>query len=104
LRKPPHGQTSGPSTQKKSLSAYRRRQKQRGVVRLKVHVREDDAVLIREVAGALSDPARATEARSLLRDRFGAATAKGLKAFLAAAPLERIDLTREHDVGRKVGL
>ena len=93
-----------PSTQKKALSAYRRRQKRRGVVRLEVHVRKDDAVLIRGVARALSDPARATEARSLLRDRFGAATAKGLKALLAAAPLEGVDLSREHDIGRNAVL
>jgi hypothetical protein len=93
-----------PSTQKKSLSAYRRRQKQRGVVRLEIHVRKDDVVLIRGIAKALSDPARATEARSLLRERFGAVPAKGLKALLAAAPLEGIDLTRESDVGRNVTL
>ncbi len=93
-----------PSSQKKSLSAYRRRQKQRGVVRLEVHVRKDDAVLIRGVAEALSDPARASEARSLLRERFAAVPAKGLKALLAAAPLEGIDLSRERDVGRNVVL
>jgi len=93
-----------PSTRRKSLAAYRRRQKRRGVVRLEVHVRKDDAVLIRGVAKALSDPARATEARSLLRERFGTVPAKGLKALLAAAPLEGIDLTRERDVGRIVAL
>ena len=42
-----------PSPQKKTLSAYRRRQKQRGVIRLEVHVRKDDAGLIRKVAKAL---------------------------------------------------
>ncbi len=93
-----------PSPQKKSLSAYRRRQQRRGVVRLEVHVRKDDALLIRGVAKALSDPARATEARSFLRERFGAVPAKGLKALLAAAPLEGVDLTRERDVGRDVAL
>jgi hypothetical protein len=93
-----------PSTQKKTLSAYRRRQKRRGVVRLEVHVRKDDAALIRGVAKALSDPARATETRTLLRERFGAVQAKGLKALLAAAPLDGIDLTRQHDVGRNIAL
>ena len=92
------------SAQKKTLSAYRRRQKQRGVMRLEVHVRKDDASLIRGVAKALSDPARAAEARALLRERFGAIQAKGLKELLAAAPLEGIDLTRERDLGRDVTL
>ncbi|MGD1213249.1 MAG: hypothetical protein ABR973_18210 [Candidatus Acidiferrales bacterium] len=92
------------SAQKKTLSAYRRRQKRRGVMRLEVHVRKDDVSLIRGVAKALSDPARATEARALLRERFGAIQAKGLKELLAAAPLEGIDLTRERDLGRDVAL
>ena len=92
------------SAQKKTLSAYRRRQKRRGVMRLEVHVRKDDVSLIRGVAKALSDPARATEARALLRERFGAIQAKGLKELLAAAPLEGIDLTRERDLGRNVAL
>jgi hypothetical protein len=92
------------STQKKTLSAYRRRQKRRGIMRLEVHVRKDDAALIRGVAKALSDPGRATEARTLLRERFSAVQAKGLKQLLAAAPLEGIDLTRERDVGRDVAL
>jgi hypothetical protein len=39
-----------------------------------------------------------------LRERFGAFPARGLKALLAAAPLEGIDLTRERDVGRDVAL
>ncbi len=93
-----------PSPQKKTLAAYRRRQKRRGVMRLEVHVRKDDASLIRWVAKALSDPARATEARALLRERFGAIQAKGLKELLAAAPLEGIDLSRERDLGRDVAL
>jgi len=92
-----------PKLQKKTLPAYRRRQKQRGVMRLEVHVSKDDASLIRGVAKALSDPARATEARALLRERFGA-QATGLKQLLAAAPLEGIDLARERDLGRDVAL
>ena len=62
-----------PSTQRKPVSAYRRRLKRRGVVRVEVHVRKDDAALVRGVAQALSDPVRETEARALLRERFGVA-------------------------------
>jgi hypothetical protein len=92
------------STQNKSLSAYRRRLKQRGVVRIEVHVRKGDVVLLRGVAKALSDPERAVETRALLRERFGEPKSKGLKALLASAPLEGIDLRREHDLGRDVVL
>jgi hypothetical protein len=88
----------------KSLSAYRRRLKRRGVVRIEVHVHKNDAALVRSVARALSDPAVETETRVLLRERFGVAEAKGLKELLASAPLEGLDLTRKRDVGRKVAL
>lgn len=93
-----------PTSKLKSLSAYRRRLRQRGVVRVEVHVHKNDAVLVRGVARALSDPARETETRVLLRERFGAAKTKGLKELLASAPFEGIDLTRKRDVGRKVEL
>lgn len=93
-----------PAAQQKRLAAYRRRLRQRGVVRVEVQVRKEDAALVRGVALALSDPDREAETRSLLRERFSAADAKGLKALLAAAPLDGIDLTRQRDVGRDVVL
>jgi len=93
-----------PSTQRKALTTYRRRLKQRGVIRLEVHVRKDDAALVRGVVTALADPERECEARALLRERFGSGNARGLKALLASAPLEGIDLSRDHDLGRDVRL
>jgi hypothetical protein len=56
----------------KTLSAYRRRMKRQGIVRIEVHVRRDDAPLVRSVK-ALGDPDREREARALLRERFGPA-------------------------------
>ncbi len=92
------------SSQRRSVTAHRRRLKRRGVIRVEVHVRKNDAALVRGVARALSDPAREAEARAMLRERFGAGKAKGFKALLAAAPLEGIDLARERDPGRDVAL
>jgi hypothetical protein len=89
---------------KQALSAYRRRLKRQGVVRLEVSVRKDDAPLVRGVVKALGDPEREAEARVLLRERFGTAKLTGFKALLAAAPLEGIDLTRERDTGRDIEL
>jgi hypothetical protein len=89
---------------KKSLSEFRQRQRRRGVVRLEVHVRKDDAALVRGVVTALSDPSRESETRSLLREHFGASRATGLKALLVSAPLEGIDLSRKRDFGRDVEL
>jgi hypothetical protein len=93
-----------PNTRRKTLAGYRRRLKQRGVVRLEVHVRRDDAALVRGVVKALGDPEREAETRAVLRKRFGSGKATGLKALLAAAPLEGIDLRRERDLGRDVKL
>jgi hypothetical protein len=93
-----------PQIKPKSLAAYRRRLKQRGVVRIEVHVRKNDAALVRSVARALSDPVLENETRVLLRECFGAPKSKGLKELLLSAPLEGIDLTRKRDMGRKVEL
>jgi hypothetical protein len=47
-----------PNSRRKALTTYRRRLKRRGVVRLEVHVRKDDAALVRGVVTALADPER----------------------------------------------
>jgi hypothetical protein len=93
-----------PTARKSVLATYRRRLKRRGIVRLEVHVRKDDAKLVRGVVKALADPRQEAQARALLRKRFGGGRATGLKALLASAPLAGIDLTRERDVGRDVEL
>ena len=88
----------------KALAAHRSRLKRKGIVRLEVRVRRADAPLVRGVAEALSDPARETAARALLREHFGRGAAVGLKALLAAAPLEGVPLVRARDTGRAVDL
>ena len=81
---------------KKAVACYRRRLKRHGIIRLEVRVRKDDAPLVKGVVSALADPDRESEAHALLRERFGAGKTKGLKALLAAAPFDGIDLEREH--------
>jgi hypothetical protein len=87
-----------------SLAAHRARMTRRGFVRVEVNVRKEDASLVRHVAAALSDPARQAEARALIRQRFSEPPKASLKALLASAPLEGIDLERGHDLGRDVDL
>ncbi len=89
-------------SQNEAIATYRRRLKRKGLRRLEVQVRKDDAALIRGVVGALSDPEREAETRALLRERFGISPVKGLKALLATVPLEGIELTRDRDRGREV--
>jgi hypothetical protein len=91
-------------SQKKALSTHRRRLKRRGIARLEVRVHKDDVALVRSVVQALTDPDREVETRALLRDRFGTRPKRGLKALLAAAPLDGIDLARDRDLGRDIDL
>jgi hypothetical protein len=74
------------------------------MTRVEVHVSKGDAALVRGVAQALADPEREREVRAFLRERFAGNRAKGLKALLASAPLEGIDLTRDRNMGRDVDL
>jgi hypothetical protein len=74
------------------------------MVRFEIHVRKTDAALVRGLVTALGDPERENEARALLRERFGSGAATGLKALLASAPLDGIDLSRDRDSGRDISL
>jgi hypothetical protein len=87
------------SSRKSPVASYRHRMKRQGFVRVEVQVRKEDAGLIRRVAGALTDPDRAAQARILLHREFGEASTQGLKALLASAP-EGIDVDRPYDTGR----
>jgi hypothetical protein len=87
-----------------SLANHRARKARQGFVRVEINVRKEDAGLVRQVAAALSDPARQTAARALLRQRFAEPVGASLKALLASAPFEGIDLDRSRDRGRDVDL
>jgi len=87
-----------------SLSRHRARKARQGFVRVEVSVRKEDAGLVREVATALSDPTRQSAARKLLRQQFVEPRKLTLKALLASAPLEGIDLDRNRDFGRDAEL
>ena len=93
-----------PTARKTPVHAFRKRLRQKGMVRVEIHVREEDANLVRSVARALGDPQKAAETRSILRARFTTPTKPGLKALLASAPLEGVDLRRPHDMGREIDL
>jgi hypothetical protein len=90
-----------PGTQKRAVASYRKRMKRKGLVRVEVQVLRADAPLLRDVAGALADPNRAAETRALLRDRIAVRATQGLKALLADAPFDDIDLERARDMGRE---
>ena len=59
---------------------------------------------MRDVAGALGDPAREAGTRAILHETLSSPRAGELKALLARAPLEGIDLERQRDVDRDLSL
>ena len=87
-----------------SVAIHRARKQRQGFVRVEVSVRKEDASLVRRVASALSDPSREAEARTLLRQHFAEPPKVSLKALLASAPLDGIDLDRSRNPGRTVDL
>ncbi len=91
-----------PKPQKSSVQIYRQRMRRKGLVRVEVQARKEDAALVRGIAAALADPAREAEIRAVLREVVAPLAPGSLKALLAAAPLEGVDLERSHDLGRDV--
>lgn len=91
-----------PDTGRDAVAAHRKRLKLRGLARIEVRAPRDDAPLLREIANALADPARATRTRTMLRELSAVRRAKGFKELLASAPLEGVDLERNRDTGRPV--
>lgn len=71
---------------------------------MEVNVRKEDANLVRDVAAALTDPARRPHTRALLRQRLCEKPGQSFKELLAAAPLDGIALDRDRDTGRSVDL
>lgn len=87
-----------------AVAEHRRRLRSRGLQRVEVQVRGEDASLVRAVAAALTDPEQAAETRALLRGRFAPTPKRSLKDLLASAPLDGIELERSRDTGRAVDL
>ena len=99
------GYMSSQTIRKKAVQAYRQRLKERGWVRLEVQTSKEDVPLIRQVTQVLrSDPVRAAQLRRHLHRLIDPAPHADLKAVLASAPLDGIDLSRRHDRGREVDL
>jgi hypothetical protein len=96
------------NAQKRALTAHRRHQKAKGIVRVEVQAAAGDAALIREVAAELrSGTRRAAEVRSLLRRSLR--PKKSLRELLIMdidIPDDVIDeaFARPRDLGRKIDL
>jgi hypothetical protein len=97
------------TSQKRALSAYRKRLSQRGMARFEVLGLSTDRELIRSVARRLADKGpEATQIRAALRDSIADETAKKGKVLdaLRRSPLVGADLKAARSVAddRKVRL
>lgn len=96
------------SSQKRALTAHRRQQKAKGLIRVEVQAAAGDAVLLRQVAAELrSGTRRAAEVRSLLRRSLR--PRKSLRDLLVMdveVPDAVVDaaFARSRSLGRKVEL
>ena len=88
-------------TSKSNPTQWRKRQAVLSFVRVQVQVRKEDASLVQEIACALCDPSRRETTRAALNKQITPSPAKSLKALLASAPLEGIDLDLQTDFGRE---
>ena len=79
----------------------RKRQTSLKFVRVQAQVRKEDASLLEAIACALCDPSRRETTRAALNKQITPSPAKSLKALLASAPLEGIDLDLQTDFGRE---
>lgn len=90
-----------PKVQKTASTKSRAHHMHPDLVRVEVHVRKEDAALVHRIARMLTDPASQARTRTILRQSFVEPPVMGLKALLAAAPLDGIDLRRARDRGRQ---
>jgi len=86
-----------------ALAEHRKRLRSRGLQRLEVQVRGEDAPLVRAIVAALTDPGQA-DTRAMLLRQFTPASIGSLKDLIASAPLDGIVLDRSRDTGRDVEL
>lgn len=91
------------SSAQKAVAEHRRRLKARGLARIELRAPCEDAGLLRDIASALADPARAPSARRLLREHFNPYAGMDRKELLAAAPLDlELDFERRIDPPREI--
>jgi hypothetical protein len=87
----------------KAVAEHRKRLKLRGLARIELRAPKEDADLLRLLAGALADPARAPELRLALQRAVNPYAGMNFKELLAAAPLDlELDFERSNDPPREI--
>jgi hypothetical protein len=90
--------------QRKAVARHRKRLRRQGLVRLEVQALRGDAALIRRIASALRRDVEGSGIRAHLNQAIGGEGPPGLKALLASAPLEGVELERSRTLPRRTDL
>jgi len=89
--------------QKKAVERHRKRQLEKGIVRMEINLPEKDKQLLKSVAASLRAGGQAAEEiRTALRSVVNPYEGMSSKELLEAAPLEGVDLERSTETARDV--
>ena len=92
-------------SQKKAVRRHRKRQKEKGLVRVEVNVPEVDKPLIRQLARNLCSGGQTAEhTRAVLTAALNPYEGMDLKQLLENSPLDELELERSRETWRDIDL
>jgi hypothetical protein len=88
--------------QKKAVESHRRRQSEKGIIRMELNVPQKDREMLRSLAGVLRNGGiDADRLRLVMGSALKGEQMINFKCFLEMAPLELLDLERPQDSGER---
>jgi len=91
------------ASQRKAVSRHRRRQKEKGMVRMEVSVPDSDRELIRQAAANLRAGGKIAErTRAAMNSIINPFAGMNLKELIEAMPLEELEIERSKETGREI--
>ena len=91
---------SGPT--RKAVENHRKRQSEKGIVRMELNVPQTDREMLRSVAGVLrAGGVEAVRMRLVMGSALKGEELINFKTFLEMAPLEGVELVRSNETGER---
>ncbi|MFC1695839.1 hypothetical protein ACFL1C_06920 [Pseudomonadota bacterium] len=91
------------ASQRKAVSRHRRRQKEKGMVRMEVSVPDSDRELIRQAAANLRAGGKiAEQTRAAMNSIINPFAGMNLKELIEAMPLGELEIERSKETGREI--
>jgi hypothetical protein len=91
------------ATQRKAVSRHRKRQKEKGMVRMEVSVPDSDRELIRQTASNLRAGGKiAEQTRAAMNSIINPFAGMNLKELIEAMPLGELEIERSRETGREI--